>query len=67
MDGDGEEEGVKLRVMAVSNQGIKGWWIRLPSFPEVACVGDTVARPSGPQVPRTGQDWRVVVLVLEGF
>lgn len=48
VDGDGEEEGVKLRVMVVSNQGIKGWWIRLPRFPEVACVGDTLAQPSGP-------------------
>lgn len=51
MDGDGEEEGVKFRVTVVSNQGIKGWRIMLPSFPEVAGVGDGVPG-SDPSVPR---------------
>lgn len=47
MDGDGEEEGVKFRVTVVSNQGIKGWWIMLPSFPEVA-AWERCAWLSGP-------------------
>lgn len=51
MEGDGEEEGFKFRVMVVSNQGIKGWWIMFPSFPEVACVGDT--QVPGPCVHRS--------------
>lgn len=46
MEGDGEEEeGFKFRVVVVSNQGIKGQWVMFPSFPEVACVGDTVPGP----------------------
>lgn len=55
MDGDGEEEGVKFRVTVVSNQGIKGWRIMLPSFPEVAGVGDGV--PGSRPRPSPGRAW----------
>lgn len=44
MEGDGKEKGSQFRVAVVSNHGIKGWWIMLPSFPEVVCVGGPQGR-----------------------
>lgn len=52
MEGDGKEEGSQFRVTVVSNRRIKGWWIMLPSFPEVASVGG----------PREGQPRSRVIL-----
>lgn len=43
----------------MSNRGIKAWWIMLPRFPEVACVGG----PQGGRVILESLAWASVTLV----